>query len=357
MNSNDQKNENGTDIFQNPLGQMDSNNMPKEDQMGMAQSSVDSVQSNGETGQSVVNSVSDLQDASSQPSVASMQSNGEMNQPSIDSIPELEKVDKPADETNVSSAVTDIEKNAVSLDQAVPATWNLDPSQLAPTQQEVNPKTEMPKEDVTQNQETIQGQSTVVEQPQGDSQPAVDLQNNGPVVSPMPNNQNPSKSLKSRTNNTVGVVIGFIVVVGLIIGGYFVLNALGILGGNTLRCTIKDNESGTETSMTTTFDFKGDQLKSATMDGILELPDGATDEDKQAFQFAAGIMEMSFSSIEGEDGVTFDSTIKDTSYKFTLKIDADKAGSDLSATGLEVDKEATKETIKKEMEEQGFTCK
>lgn len=376
MNSNDQTGQKETNIFENPFGQTDQNNVPKEDNV-LSQS--------GETPQTnQVNTVPEEQQGMTQPvenvtepsnitsninsgvteSVSASESvtgvDMSVSQQPISNQP----VESPVVEESTDTGLTDVEKNAVSLDQAMPATWNLDPSQLAnDPQSEPTPASEPTAgQDVASQQPAPTPQQEVV-QPSGDQtqmtpQPEIAEQPNNAGVTPMPTAQKPQQSLKSRTNNTVGIVIGIIVVVALIVGGYFVLDAFGILGANTLTCTTSTEENGGKTEMSAIYKFKDDKPSVVTVKGLMTLSSSASDEEKQAFQFATGIMEMSFSSAEGQDGVTYDSNMSDTKYDFELEVDTEKInGGDLSNTAINIDTSATKETIKKELEEQGFTCK
>lgn len=364
MNSNDQTNQKETNIFQNPLGQPDPNNLPKENN-GLPQS--------GESQQVNQNPVPGEQQGMTQP-VENVTNPGNVNSGVTGTapVPDMavsqqptpnQPVESLVTENNAGETLTDVEKNAVSLDQAVPATWNLDPSQLANDPQPATTSEPTPAQNTVSQQPTpmpeqVATQSSEVEQPQITPQPTVTEQPSGAGVAPMPTTQKPQQTLKSRTNNTVGIVIGIIVVVALIVGGYFALDAFGLLGANTLTCTVSEEENGSKTEMTTIYKFKDDKPTAVTMKGSIAIPSSASDEEKQTFQFAAGIMEMSFSSVEGQDGVKYNSNLSDTKYDFELEVDAEKAsGGDLSSTGLDVDTSATKETIKKEMEEQGFTCK
>ena len=376
MNSNDQTGQKETNIFENPFGQTDQNNVPKEDNV-LSQS--------GETPQTnQVNTVPEEQQGMTQPvenvtepsnitsninsgvteSVSASESvtgvDMSVSQQPISNQP----VESPVVEESTDTGLTDVEKNAVSLDQAMPATWNLDPSQLAnDPQSEPTPASEPTAgQDVASQQPAPTPQQEVV-QPSGDQtqmtpQPEIAEQPNNAGVTPMPTAQKPQQSLKSRTNNTVGIVIGIIVVVALIVGGYFVLDAFGILGANTLTCTTSTEENGGKTEMSAIYKFKDDKPSVVTVKGLMTLSSSASDEEKQAFQFATGIMEMSFSSADGQDGVTYDSNMSDTKYDFELEVDTEKInGGDLSNTAINIDTSATKETIKKELEEQGFTCK
>ena len=376
MNSNDQTGQKETNIFENPFGQTDQNNVPKEDNV-LSQS--------GETPQTnQVNTVPEEQQGMTQPvenvtEPSNITSN--INSGVIESVSASESVtgvdmsvsqqpisnqpvESPVVEESTDTGLTDVEKNAVSLDQAMPATWNLDPSQLAnDPQSEPTPASEPTAgQDVASQQPAPTPQQEVV-QPSGDQtqmtpQPEIAEQPNNAGVTPMPTAQKPQQSLKSRTNNTVGIVIGIIVVVALIVGGYFVLDAFGILGANTLTCTTSTEENGGKTEMSAIYKFKDDKPSVVTVKGLMTLSSSASDEEKQAFQFATGIMEMSFSSAEGQDGVTYDSNMSDTKYDFELEVDTEKInGGDLSNTAINIDTSATKETIKKELEEQGFTCK
>lgn len=365
MNSNDQTNQKETNIFQNPLGQPDPNNLPKENN-GLPQS--------GESQQVNQNPVPGEQQGMTQP-VENVTNPGNVNSGVTGTapVPDMAVSQQPTPnqpveslvaENNAGETLTDVEKNAVSLDQAVPATWNLDPSQLAnDPQSEPTPASEPTAgQDVASQQPAPTPQQEVV-QPSGDQtqmtpQPEIAEQPNNAGVTPMPTAQKPQQSLKSRTNNTVGIVIGIIVVVALIVGGYFVLDAFGILGANTLTCTTSTEENGGKTEMSAIYKFKDDKPSVVTVKGLMTLSSSASDEEKQAFQFATGIMEMSFSSAEGQDGVTYDSNMSDTKYDFELEVDTEKInGGDLSNTAINIDTSATKETIKKELEEQGFTCK
>lgn len=366
MNSNDQTNQQETNVFQNPLGQPDPNNLPKENN-GLPQS--------GETPQVNQNPVPGEQQGMTQP-IENVTNPANVNSGVTGTapVPDMavsqqptpnQPVESPVAGNNVEGTLTDAEKNAVSLDQAVPATWNLDPSQLANDPQptttpapEPTPAQNTGLQQPTSMPQQATAQPSGVEQPQVNPQPTVAGQPNNVGVAPMPTTQKPQQTLKSRTNNTVGIVIGIIVVAALIVGGYFALDAFGLLGANTLTCTSSEEDSGSKTEMTTIYKFKDDKPTAVTMKGSIALSSSASDEEKQAFQFTAGIMDMSFSSVDGQEGVTFDSDKSDTKYNFTLSIDAEKAnGGDLSSTGIDVDTSATKETIKKEMEEQGFTCK
>jgi len=129
-------------------------------------------------------------------------------------------------------------------------------------------------------------------------------------------------------------------------------------GGNKLVCSQKSDEEGISTEMKYTIEFKDE--KPSIVD--VETKSIATSKDmKDNWDMLAGFMELGFSMFKDKAGITVTSNNDAKKYTYTLnmKIDLAKVETeDLEELDMsDMTDSVDKETLKKELVAEGFTCK
>lgn len=147
----------------------------------------------------------------------------------------------------------------------------------------------------------------------------------------------------------------------LMIGLIAVLFLTACFGGNAanLTCTNEETEEGMEINQSVTFRFEGDNPYFVDM----KMEFVIVDEEMQAlFGILAAAMEAEFEAFDNKDGMEVEVVTNEDNHAITVNFKMDLrevSASDLRALAIPpeiLDREGTRDSIKEEAEEEGFSC-
>lgn len=135
--------------------------------------------------------------------------------------------------------------------------------------------------------------------------------------------------------------------------------ALTGCGGKTLSCTMNQNESGMDmkSKMVVKFDSKGTEVKKVNVEMNITVSDDAKKTMESLGMSMEDLSETMSSSFDDlkESGFSVDSKVKNNTISFKANIDSskltDEQKEDMNLNGDSID------SIKKDLESSGFTCK
>lgn len=121
-------------------------------------------------------------------------------------------------------------------------------------------------------------------------------------------------------------------------------------GGKTLTCTMSEKENGMEMKQKVALTFKDDK----NVKGKMEVSIKIGDEGKEYLDLMKGMLDAAFEEYE-EAGLKVDSKSKKNSLTISVKYDVDKLTDELKK---DLDySDTTYEETKKQLEDEGYTCK
>jgi len=136
----------------------------------------------------------------------------------------------------------------------------------------------------------------------------------------------------------------------------FVVCLLAGCGGNnqTLTCTMTTDDESGETKQTVTANFADDKVEKVSVEMDVKT------QSEQIASIAFSIIEASFEEMDKEEGVDVETKLDKENIHVKMSVDYTKVSekflSDNEDSGT-FGKNSTLEDAKKELEEQGYTCK
>lgn len=121
-------------------------------------------------------------------------------------------------------------------------------------------------------------------------------------------------------------------------------------GSKTLTCTLE--EDGQKATSVVKFD-KNDVATSATQSMTLEFEEGTSEEDKENSKAYMDLL----CSVMDYEGVECSTEIKSNALEVKITMDFEKMSAEDKESAGYTEEESTYDAVKKELEEQGYTCK
>ena len=139
----------------------------------------------------------------------------------------------------------------------------------------------------------------------------------------------------------------------IVVIGVFCLTGCG---GKKLTCSQSATEEGMKTNVEVTLKFSGDEVSNIKM--VMDYQ-AESEELKGSWSMYTGVLDGMFKEMDGKDGVKYSSKADDKNFKYSLTLDIDpsKVAKEVSESLDLEDLKGTYDTVKKEAEAAGFTCK
>ena len=123
----------------------------------------------------------------------------------------------------------------------------------------------------------------------------------------------------------------------------------GCFGTKKLTCTNKTSDESGTTEMKAVYTYKGDKMTKAQMNMTMTV------KEKSYVSLIEGSLKSSIDTFNKEDGVSAKLKTKGSTITMTMNIDIKKIAKDtFDEIGID---EGDYKTVKKDLENQGYTCK
>ena len=134
---------------------------------------------------------------------------------------------------------------------------------------------------------------------------------------------------------------------------FSLLLLVGCGNKKTLKCSLSDDSEVIKSTNTINTTFKDDEIVKI----VLGSETTFSSDYKSLIDDMIETFDNEYKELSSEKGITYNTTKKDDTVKMTLSIDLDKVNDEIKEEYRYIGSSETYDGVKKELEEQGYTCK